>query len=87
MKANYEHGNAKAYDNGDGKIGNYAVPSSFTIKAKDLYFRLKNNRHYHVKYGLPEREIMERLNSHDGNVSISQHKNGGDTEIYRINFI
>ena len=87
MGTKYEHPNAKGYDKGDGKIGNYPKPQQFAIKAKDLYNRLKNNRNYKVKYGLPEIEIMNKLNYYDGNVSVTQHFNCGTTEIYRFNFI
>lgn len=83
---NYIHSNTADYDLGDGKIGNYAVPQHLVINARTLYNRLKNNRHYHITHGLPEKEIMEMLNSHEGDVKISQHKNGDGIEIYRLEF-
>lgn len=82
----YVHQNAKDYDKGDGKIGNYSKPQHFGINGKELYFELKNNRHYKIKNGLPEKEIMNRLRVRNYNVMVSQHKNADTTEIYRIDF-
>lgn len=83
----YVHPNAKEYDKGDEKIiGNYSTPQHFGINGKELYFKLKNNRHYKFKDGLPEKEIMNRLRTRNYNVMVSQHKNADTTEIYRIDF-
>ena len=79
---------ADEYDKGDGKIGNYPVPAkNIVVGAKILYGRLNNNRHFGFKYGMPSKEIMEKLKNHNGNVKYSYHHNAGTDEIYRIKFM
>lgn len=72
---------------GDGKVGNYPVPTHTSYPAANLYSRLKNNRHFGFKYGLPEEEIMKKLKDYKGNVKVSYHNNAGTSEIYRIKFL
>lgn len=86
-KPSYESKQADAYDKGDGKIGNYPVPTHTSYPAANLYSRLKNNRHFGFKYGLPEEEIMKKLKDYKGNVKVSYHNNAGTSEIYRIKFL
>lgn len=86
-KPSYESKSASDYDKGDGKIGNYAVPTHTSYSAANLYNRLKNNRHFGFKYGLPDEEIMKKLKDYEGNVKVSEHKNAGSIEIYRIKFV
>ena len=78
---------ADAYDKGDGKIGNYPVPTHTSYPAANLYNRLKNNRHMSFKYGLPSDEIIKKLKDYKGNVKVSYHINNGTIEIYRIKFL
>ena len=77
---------ADAYDKGDGKVGNYPVPTHTSYPAANLYSRLKNNRHFGFKHGLPEEEITKKLKDYKGNVKVSYHNNAGTIEIYRIEF-
>lgn len=86
-KPSYESKSASDYDKGDGKVGNYPVPTHTSYSAANLYNRLKNNRHFGFKYGLPEEEIMKKLKDYKGNVKVSEHNNAGTIEIYRIKFI
>lgn len=86
-KSSYESKEADAYDKGDGKVGNYPVPTHTSYPAANLYSRLKNNRHFGFKYGLPEEEIMKKLKDYKGNVKVSYHNNAGTSEIYRIKFL
>lgn len=86
-KSSYESKEADAYDKGDGKVGNYPVPTHTSYPAANLYSRLKNNRHFGFKYGLPEEEIMKKLKDYKGNVKVSYHNNAGTNEIYRIEFM
>lgn len=86
-KSSYESKEANAYDKGDGKVGNYPVPTHTSYPAANLYSRLKNNRHFGFKYGLPEEEIMKKLKDYKGNVKVSYHNNAGTSEIYRIKFL
>lgn len=86
-KSSYESKEADAYDKGDGKVGNYPVPTHTSYPAANLYSRLKNNRHFGFKYGLPEEEIMKKLKDYKGNVKVSYHNNAGTIEIYRIKFL
>lgn len=86
-KPSYESKQADAYDKGDGKVGNYPVPTHTSYPAANLYSRLKNNRHFGFKYGLPEEEIMKKLKDYKGNVKVSYHNNAGTSEIYRIKFL
>lgn len=86
-KSSYESKEADAYDKGDGKVGNYPVPTHTSYPAANLYSRLKNNRHFGFKYGLPEEEIMKKLKNYKGNVKVSYHNNAGTSEIYRIKFL
>lgn len=86
-KSSYESKEADAYDKGDGKVGNYTVPTHTSYPAANLYSRLKNNRHFGFKYGLPEEEIMKKLKDYKGNVKVSYHNNAGTSEIYRIKFL
>lgn len=86
-KSSYESKEADAYDRGDGKVGNYPVPTHTSYPAANLYSRLKNNRHFGFKYGLPEEEIMKKLKDYKGNVKVSYHNNAGTSEIYRIKFL
>lgn len=83
----YASDSADAYDKGDGKVGNYPVPTHTSYPAANLYSRLKNNRHFGFKYGLPEEEIMKKLKDYKGNVKVSYHNNAGTSEIYRIKFL
>lgn len=83
----YASDSADAYDKGDGKVGNYPVPTHTSYSAANLYSRLKNNRHFGFKYGLPEEEIMKKLKDYKGNVKVSYHNNAGTSEIYRIKFL
>lgn len=71
----------------NGKVGNYPVPTHTSYPAANLYSRLKNNRHFGFKYGLPEEEIMKKLKDYKGNVKVSYHNNAGTSEIYRIKFL
>ena len=86
-KSTYASKEADAYDKGDGKVGNYPVPTHTSYPAANLYSRLKNNRHFGFKYGLPEEEIMKKLKDYKGNVKVSYHNNAGTSEIYRIKFL
>lgn len=86
-KSSFESKEADAYDKGDGKVGNYPVPTHTSYPASNLYSRLKNNRHFGFKYGLPEEEIMKKLKDYKGNVKVSYHNNAGTSEIYRIKFL
>lgn len=86
-KSSYAAKEADAYDKGDGKVGNYPVPTHTSYPAANLYSRLKNNRHFGFKYGLPEEEIMKKLKDYKGNVKVSYHNNAGTIEIYRIKFL
>lgn len=86
-KSLYESKEADAYDKGDGKVGNYPVPTHTSYPAANLYSRLKNNRHFGFKYGLPDDEIMKKLKDYKGNVKVSYHNNAGTSEIYRIKFL
>lgn len=86
-KSSYESKEANVYDKGDGKVGNYPVPTHTSYPAANLYSRLKNNRHFGFKYGLPEEEIMKKLKDYKGNVKVSYHNNAGTSEIYRIKFL
>lgn len=86
-KSSFESKEADAYDKGDGKVGNYPVPTHTSYPAANLYSRLKNNRHFGFKYGLPEEEIMKKLKDYKGNVKVSYHNNAGTSEIYRIKFL
>lgn len=84
----YASDSADAYDKGDGKIGNYPVPTkNVSLSGKTLYSRLNNNRHFGFKYGMPSKEIMEKLKNYSGNVKYSYHNNAGTNEIYRIEFM
>lgn len=65
-KSSYESKEADAYDKGDGKVGNYPVPTHTSYPAANLYIRLKNNRHFGFKYGLPEEEIMKKMKDYKG---------------------
>lgn len=85
-KSSYAAKEADAYDKGDGKVGNYPVPTHTSYPAANLYSRLKNNRHFGFKYGLPEEEITKKLKDYKGNVKVSYHNNAGTIEIYRIEF-
>jgi hypothetical protein len=85
-KPSYESKSASDYDKGDGKVGNYPVPTHTSYSAANLYNRLKNNRHFGFKYGLPSEEIMKKLKDYKGNVKVSEHNNAGTIEIYRIKF-
>lgn len=78
---------ADAYDKGDGKVGNYPVPTHTSYPAANLYNRMKSNRHMSFKYGLPSDEIMKKLKDYKGNVKVSYHINAGTIEIYRIKFL
>lgn len=86
-KSSFESKEADAYDKGDGKVGNYPVPTHTSYPAANLYSRLKNNRHFGFKYGLHEEEIMKKLKDYKGNVKVSYHNNAGTSEIYRIKFL
>ena len=86
-KSSYESEKADAYDKGDGKVGNYSVPTHTSYPAANLYSRLNNNRHFGFKHGLPVKEIMEKLKDYKGNVNVSYHNNAGTSEIYRIKFL
>lgn len=86
-KSSFESKEADAYDKGDGKVGNYPVPTHTSYPAANLYSRLKNNRHFGFKYGLPEEEIMKKLKDYKGNVKVSYHNNAGTSEIYRIKLL
>lgn len=84
----YASDSADAYDRGDGKIGNYPVPTkNVSLSGKTLYSKLNNNRHFGFKYGMPSKEIMEKLKNYSGNVKYSYHNNAGTNEIYRIEFM
>lgn len=83
----YESSNAEKYDNGDGKIGNYPVPTHNSYPAKNLYNRLKNNRHFEFSYGMPSKEIMSKMENYDGNVKVSYYNDAGTTKIYRVKFL
>ena len=85
-KPSYESKSASDYDKGDGKVGNYPVPTHTSYSAANLYNRLNNNRHFGFKYGLPSEEIMKKLKDYKGNVKVSEHNNAGTIEIYRIKF-
>lgn len=37
--------------------------------------------------GLDENAMMKKLKEHDGDVKISYSKNGGNLDIYRIEFV
>lgn len=86
-KSSYESKEADAYDKGDGKVGNYPVPTHTSYPAANLYNRMKSNRHMSFKYGLPSDEIMKKLKDYKGNVKVSYHNNAGTSEIYRIKFL
>lgn len=86
-KSFYEDDTAEKYDKGDGKIGNYPVPTHTSYPALNLYNRLHNNRHFGFKYGMPRDEIMEKLKNYKGNVAVSYHNNAGTLQIYRIKFL
>jgi len=86
-KSSYESEIADAYDKGDGKLGNYPVPTHTSYPAANLYNRLNNNRHFGFKHGMPEKEIMKKLKDYKGNVNVSYHNNGGTFQIYRIKFL
>lgn len=84
----YASDSADAYDKGDGKIGNYPVPTkNVSLSGKTLYSKLNNNRHFGFKNGMPSKEIMEKLKNYSGNVKYSYHNNAGTNEIYRIEFM
>ena len=84
----YASDSADAYDKGDGKIGNYPVPTkNVSLSGKTLYSKLNSNRHFGFKNGMPSKEIMEKLKNYSGNVKYSYHNNAGTNEIYRIEFM
>lgn len=86
-KSSYESKEADAYDKGDGKVGNYPVPTHTSYPAANLYNNLKGNRHFGFKYGMPEEEIMKKLKDYKDNVKVSYHDNAGTLQIYRIKFL
>lgn len=84
----FEVKNADRYDKGTGQIGDYSVPRHQHYPAQNLYYRLKNNRHFVFANGLDDNAIMNKLREHDGSVKISYSNNGGGSfQIYRIEFL
>lgn len=88
MKNIYVSDNANEYDAGDGKIGNYPIPTRNIVNpALALYFKLYNNRHFIFSYGLNYDEIMNKLKTYNGNVKYDYFNDAGTNKIYRITFI
>lgn len=84
----FEVKNADRYDKGTGQVGDYSIPSHEIYPARNLYYRLKNNRHFVFAMGIDDDAMMNKLREHDGSVKISYSNNGGGSfQIYRIEFL